>query len=119
MSNVGYITTRLLGLPADTRKVLTEVFDYLVPNLRFGAPDTPKSENFSAFYASSTTPSTANTEFSIAHGMARTPYLAIQVLDLNAVGAQIVPLTNSRAADQMRVYLKSTSTSAVITLLLE
>ncbi len=119
MANAGYVNTLLKGLPSDAGRVLTQVFDYLLPNLRFGPPENPKSENFSAFYVSSTTPASSNTEFSIPHGMARTPYLALQVLKLNEVGAQIVPLTTSRAADAMRVYFTSPSTSAPITLLLE
>lgn len=119
MANSGYVSTLLKGLPEDTCKVLTQVFDYVLPNLRFGPPDNPKAENFSAFYASSTTPASSNTEFSVLHGMARTPYVFEQVMDLSKVNSQLIPLVNSRAADAMRVYLKSSSTSAVFTLRLE
>ena len=119
MANAGYVSARLLGLPAEVRRVMSDVFDYILPNLRFGPPDQPKAENFSAFYVSSTTPATANQEFSIQHGMGRIPYLALPVVPTGSVGAQTVPLLVSRAADAQRVYFKSTSTSAPIVLLLE
>ena len=109
------------GLPADTKKVLTNLFTYLVPNLRFGPVDhQTKAENFQAYFVESTTAASTG-EFSIQHGLGRTPYLAIPVLPLDLVGAQLVPLTVTRAADGQRVYLKTEAgyTSAPVALLLE
>ena len=101
------------------KKTFTNVFTYLVPNLRFGPIEhQTKAENFIGFYVNSTTAASTG-EFSVLHGMGRTPYLLKPVLPLDVVGAAIVPLEVSRAADAQRVYLKSTSTSAPISLYLE
>jgi hypothetical protein len=47
------------------------------------------------------------------------PHYALPVLELDRPGAKVVPLEVTRAADARRIYLKSTSTSAPITLLVE
>ena len=108
------------GLEPDTKRVLTEVFRYLVPNGRFGPVSHQlKSENFQGYYVTSTTHTTADTEFSVVHGLGRTPYLAIPVLAMDQVNSRVVPLQVSRAADGARIYLKSASTNAVINLYLE
>ena len=120
MSQSGLAESLLGGVQADLKKVLTELVRYLVPNSKFGPPDhQTKSENFQAYYVESTTAASSNVEFSIVHGMGRIPYLAVPVLRLDDTTAQFVPLQVTRAADVNRVYVKSTSTSAVITLLLE
>lgn len=93
---------------------------YLIPNGRFGPiSHQTKSENFQAYYVLSTTASTANDEFSVTHGLGRTPYLIVPVLPLDQVGAKTVRLQVSRAADGQRVYLKSPEVSAPIALLIE
>ena len=114
-----YVEALLGGLDANMRRVLTEAFRYVVPNTKFGPVDhQTKSENFQAYYVVSTT-ATSTGEFSIVHGLGRTPYLLVPVLPLDQVGAQLVPLQVTRAADGQRVYLKSTSTSAPFTILVE
>lgn len=65
-----------------------------------------------------TTHATADTEFSIAHGLGQVPTLVIPVLPLD-VGNQLVPLVVTRAPDASRVYLRSSSTGAPISLYLE
>jgi hypothetical protein len=45
--------------------------------------------------------------------------MAIPVLDLGQPGAQFVPLYVTREADSQRIYLKSGSTGARFTLLVE
>jgi|SRR6185436_6794823 len=119
MAIPAYVTNKLLAFPAEERRVLTEIFEYLMPNLRFGDPHGTKAANFRAYFVEGTTSSTASDEFSILHGMERTPYLALPVLPLGSTGEAIVPLTVSRAADVQRVYLRSPTTSAAICLLLE
>lgn len=120
MSVTGYVESLFGGLPADLKKVLTETFRYVLPNGRFGPMShQAKAENFNAVYVSSTTSSTANTEFSIVHGLGRAPYLVVPVLPLDAVGGAVVRLQVTRAADAVRVYLRSPDTSAVIALYLE
>jgi hypothetical protein len=99
---------------------MNEVLTALVPNLRFGpVTHQRKSENFLSYYVSSTTSSTANDEFSIQHGLGRTPYLAVPVLPLDSSNAKTVRLEVTRPADAYRVYLRSPETSAKVTLLIE
>lgn len=120
MATPSYVDTLLGGLPIDQRRVWKSVWDYVLGNLRFGhAEDGTPSENFPAGFYTATTPAIANTEFSIKHGFGKAPYLLIPVLPLDVVNATIVPLTTSRAADNARVYLKSSASSAPITVFLE
>ena len=120
VSQIGFVESLLSGLETTTKKSLTEVFRHLVPNAQFGPVDhQEKALNFQAYYLNSTTPSSSNTEFSIPHGLGRTPYLVLPVLALDQVGAQIIPLTMSRAADSQRVYFTSPSTSAAFSILVE
>lgn len=108
------------GLEPDLKKVLVRVFDYVLKNLRIGRPGHQEpSENLQASFVEATTAAVANTEFSILHGRANVPYLAVPVLDLQAVGSKIVPLEVTRAADVNRIYLKSSETSKPISLLVE
>lgn len=121
MAVSGYVESLLGGLPADVKRALTEAFRYVLPNGRFGPIDhQTKSESFQAFYVNSTT-ATSTGEFSIVHGMGRTPYLCVPVLDIGSSNTKLPVLTVTRAADAQRVYLKADagSTNAVFTLLLE
>ena len=121
MAALGGVLADLGGLPADVKKAFTNLLTYLVPNQRFGPiAHQTKSENFQAYFVNSTTDSSTG-EFSILHGMGRTPYLAVPFLPLDNVGARTVPLTVTRLADAQRVYLKTEagSTSAPFTVLLE
>jgi hypothetical protein len=121
MSITGYIEALLGGLEANTKRALTEVFRYDLPNHKFGPVDhQTKSENFQGYYVSSTADSSTG-EFSIVHGLGRTPYLMVPVVPLDVVGARSIPLTVTRAADGNRVYVKTEagSTSAPFFLYLE
>lgn len=120
MADEGYVIGLLAGIPDQTtRKVLEDAFREVLRQIRLGEPEHhQKATNFAAFYQDSTTAGSTS-EFSFQHGMNVTPRLAIPVLNLNKPGASVVPLEVSRAADGRRVYLKSTSTSAAITLLVE
>ncbi len=120
MADIGYIKSLLGGIKdADTKRVLGQVFDHVLGNLRLGVPDhQARATNLQAYFEQSTTASDTS-EFSFAHGLGQTPHLAIPVLDLSQAGARIVPLEVTRAADGMRVYLKSTSTSAPMMVLIE
>lgn len=118
MADIGYIEAELGSLPPDHKKGLVSAFRYVLRNLSFGAVEhQTAATNFQAYYLTSTTPAVAQTEFSIAHGLASTPNVVIPVLGLDAVNSQIVPLSVSRAADDKRIYLKSSSTSAAIAVL--
>ena len=120
MAITGYVESLLGGLEGNTKRVLTEAFRYVLPNGKFGPVDhQTKSESFQAYYVNSTTSSTADQEFSVVHGLGRTPYLVVPVLPLDVVGAKTVRLEVSRAADGQRVYFKSPEVSAPISLLVE
>ena len=120
MADVAYIKSLFSGTPDAVKKAADGAFTYLLGNLTLGAPDEARrSKNFQWYWFSGTTSSVANTEFSIAHGLGRVPSVILPVLPLASVGAQMVPLQVSRAADVNRIYLKSSSTSAAITVLVE
>lgn len=118
MADIGGVKSFLGSLPAETKLALEQTFTYVLNNLSLGAVEhQTRATNLQAYYLTDTTPAVANTEFSIAHGLGYTPNVLLPVAGLTSVGAQIVPLTVSRAADQHRVYLKSSSTSAAIAVL--
>jgi len=117
MANAGYIATLLNGLDSDVKRVLVPAFDYLQNNWRLGTG--VRATNAQWYRVESTTASVAGTEFSIKHGLGVAPTTLIPVLDVGAVGAQLVPLAVSRAADAERVYLTSSSTSAAFIAYLE
>lgn len=120
MASASYIEALVGSLPTEHRRALKEVFTYVLGNLRLGPPDDQaRSENLQAYYYEATTPAVADTEFSILHGLGRAPYLVVPVLPLSVQGAQLVPLTVTRAADATRVYLSSSTTNAPITVLVE
>ena len=120
MANARYVESLLGPLEPAPRKVLTAVFDYVLGNLRIGrVTDRTRSENFQAYCYTGTTPSTANTEFTIAHGLGITPYLCIPVLPLDEAGSRLVRLEVTRVADASRVYLRSPEVDAPFSLLFE
>ena len=119
MADIGTIDADLGSLDRETKKGLLSAFRYVLKNLSFGSPDERAAKNFRMSWLSATTSSVANTEFSVAHGMESTPMYVLPALPLNEVGARIVPLEVTRAADGKRIYLKSSSTSAPIKLLVE
>ena len=119
MASKGYIDQLLNRLPSEERRPLIAAFQYVLDNLRLGLrSDRTRAENLQGYRYDVTTSSVAGTEFSFAHGLGAAPYLIVPVLPLE-VGAQVVPITVSRAPDAERVYLTSTSTSASISVYLE
>ena len=121
MADLGFVKSQLAGVTDEkTRRILNTIFEHVLGNLRFGeAEHQTRAVNFQMYFQNSTTASTGGEEFSIAHGMAQTPHLAIPVLDLGSAGSQWVPLRVSRVADSKRVYFTSTSTSAPMSVLIE
>lgn len=120
MASKGEIEAILNTLDPEIRKPLSDAFRVVLDRFQLGQPDEGKrATNFQWYLRSSTTASVANTEFSIAHGLGVAPIAVYPALFLDQVGAQLVPLTVSRAADASRVYLKSTSTSAAFSVWLE
>lgn len=123
MSDLGFVLEEIKGFPAALQPGLIRIFRDVMTNLRFGHPSGEQpdpSTNFGAGYFEGTTPAIANMEFSIdISRFGRAPYLIVPVLPLDQVGAQIVPLKVTRAADNKRVYLSSSVVSAAITVLVE
>lgn len=119
MAALGGLETLLGGLEANTRKVMTTLLRNLVPYLRFGPVDSgTKCENFQGYSLTSTTAASTG-EFSIAHGMGRSPYRIMPCVDLVSSGGQLIPLQVTRPADASRIYLKSSVTNAVFSLYVE
>ncbi len=110
MASLGYLDTLLQTLDPVVRQPIKDAFRYVMRELALGG--TAKAENFAWFQVSSTTHATANTEFTIVHGMDHAPSKLIPVLPLDSTTSQLVPLAVTRVSDATRVYLKSTSTSA-------
>src|SRR6185312_11288476 len=101
-------------IPDDaTRNALTGVFNYLMRNASLG--ESNKATNFAWFKVTGTTHATANTEFSVAHGLATIPTKFIPILGMDAVGNGLVPLTVSRLPDTKRLYFTSASTNVTFT----
>jgi hypothetical protein len=121
MASAGFIESMFGGVEASMKRALKQAFSYVLDgNLRFGhVAHQTRAENMGMFFLNATTHGTANAEFSVVHGMGRTPYLAMQVLALDAINTQMVPLRVTRAADGSRIYLASSSTGAAISLLVE
>src|SRR3990167_2480475 len=116
----GGLQSLIGGLGEKTKKALNELLIAWVPNSRFGpVAHQKKSENFQAYYVSSTTSSTADEEFSVLHGLGRAPYLIGPLVPVDSRGGRTVRLRVTRAADAQRVYLASPETSAQVTLLVE
>lgn len=116
MADKGYLKSLLNGISDDaTRRILSLAFTETLDNFTTGpVEDMRRAVNGQTYFFQATTPSTGNTEFSIHHGQGQVPLWVRGILPLDAVNAQTVPFTVSRAADEQRLYLKSTSTGATV-----
>lgn len=117
MSDRGYVGTLLNTLDPAIKTPLVRAFEHVMDLFKLGSGT--KATNAAWYRLTATTPSTANTEFSIVHGLDVAPALLIPVLDLGSTGNAVVPLTVTRVPDAKRVYLASSSTSAAITVYVE
>jgi hypothetical protein len=123
LADIGYVRSQVNAIQdAATRRILTNVFEHILGNIRFGEPQhMRRAENLQAYFYASTTASDTATIISIAHGLGVTPNLAIPIIDVRQVGAKLPALEVARAADNQRVYFKAEagSTSAAFKLLIE
>ncbi len=120
MASFGLIQSALNGLPANLRSALTTAFSELANRLSLApTEDAMKSPNCSAWRFDTTTAATVNGEFIIAHGRGVAPKALIPILPLTATSYQVVPLTQSRAADAERIYLSSPTVNARVSVLVE
>ena len=119
MATSSHVRTLLGGIDAALKKALGEIFDYVLTNsLAFGPIDAnearTKTTNMAGRYLKVTTSGTANQEFSVTHGLGRTPNVIWQVTSPRVVNSRFLgDLTVSKAADENRLYFTSGSTSAV------
>ena len=82
MASIGFVKSLLNGLSnSKDRGILDQIFDHILREQRIG--DSDKAENFAWFAVESTTHATANTEFSVLHGMDSTPTRFIPSLRLD------------------------------------
>lgn len=122
MSDLGAIETEIKGLPAEIRPTVLRIFRLFLKDTRFGHPTGDQPDpmvNMAGGFFHGTTPATPGEVFTIAHGFGRTPYLAVPVLRLDAVGSSIISLTVARAADDKRLYFTSTEASTPFSLAVE
>lgn len=124
MSDLGYVEAELQGLSEEKDKpILKRVFREILRMIAFGPVNVETGQAASTNHKGHlvgpiTMPAIANTEIAIPHRFASTPYLAIPILP-NETGAQIVPLTWTRAWDSRRIYLSSSVASARVFLYIE
>jgi hypothetical protein len=125
MATSSQAKTLLGGIPSDLKSAFARFSEYIFDrNLAFGPVSTTDAQtataNFAGRYLRVTTSDTANQEVAIAHGLGRAPNVMWQVVTPRIVNSRFVgDLTVSRAADDMRIYLTSASTSAVLHLYVE
>ncbi len=122
MADLGRISSLINSFPVELRPPMLRLFQAFLKDLRFGHSTGSQPDplmNFAGGFFQATTPHVAGTEFSIAHGFGRTPYLAVPCLPLDQVGASVVPLQVTRAADANRIYLSSTFADTAFTIMCE
>ncbi len=117
MADIGYLKSELASFEGGQKTGLQNIVTYILNNLSFARLDRGRATNAQLYYLSGTTSTAANVEFSIAHGLNAAPSYLIPVLPLNEIGARLVPLQVTQAADAKRVYLASSSTGAAITVM--
>lgn len=120
MASKGYVEALLNKLDAKLRPSLIEIFAHVLETFRVGGlSHQEKAVNFHWVRFDSTTATTANEEFSIAHGLGGTPIHLIPYVPLDSSGTQYVRLKVTRPADANRIYLSSPDTRAPISVLVE
>lgn len=122
MANLGSVESLIQSLPSELRPTMLLIFRSFLRDIRFGHPGGDQPDpmlNMGGGFFHGTTHATPGSEFTIAHGFGRTPYLALPVLRLDAVGSSIVPLTVSHVADDKRLFFTSTIASAPFSLAVE
>lgn len=116
MADIGFVRGYLGGLPDNVKKALTDVFTYVLPNIRVGLPGHQKpAENLAWIQLDGVTSTTANQEFTIAHGLTMPPRVIFPCVDMTSSGTQLVRLYTTRPADSKRLYLRSPEVNAAFT----
>lgn len=125
MATSSHAKSLLGGVPADLKAALHKVVEYVFDRtLAFGPISTTDlrtaTTNFAGRYLRVTTSGTANQEFSVSHGLGRTPNVCWQVGNPRVVNSRFLgDLAFARAADENRIYMASASTGATLFLYVE
>lgn len=120
MADIGALRSYVANLQSDIKKSVGDALSYGFKNIRVGLPGHQKpAENLSWVQLDGVTSTSANQEFSLAHGLGVAPRVAFPCIDLTSSGTQLVTLTVARAADTKRVYFRSGSTNAAFTVFVE
>lgn len=124
MAAIGSLEQICSGAPENIRPVLLAYTREWARSLRFGAPDDDdespvRGENFGGALVPMRTSGTTNAEVAVAHDLARTPRLAIPVLNLGTVGSKTPVLTVTQPADATYLYLASDETNVLVLLYVE
>lgn len=122
MADIGYLNALLNRLDSRLRQSLSQAFQHVVDGgIRMGGVShQERGRNLAWYRLDGTTSSTADQEFSIAHGLGQAPMAIVApYVPLNSSGSQLVRLKVTRAADASRVYLSSPDTGAGFSILVE
>ena len=120
MANTSYVNGKLAPFAGAQKSALTSIFDYVLKDIRFGRCDPGGGiQNLPLYGLEGRTHATPDSEFSIAHGLGRAPYLLIPVLALGTVNQELVPLKVTRVADAERIYLSSSVADAPFRIVVE
>lgn len=119
MAIPGYISSQLAALGGVPQRILTGVFEYVLSNLKIGAPEHQKrAANMQWYCLRATSPATPNETFSIEHGLTGAPYVLLPVLDPRVPGSSI-DIAIPRAADDRRIFLACAVANAAVTVYVE
>ncbi len=120
MADSGQVKALIGGLEGDIKKALTQVFEYVLVDIRVGLPGhLRRSTNLRWVQLDGVTSSTPGQEFTVAHGLRRIPAVIFPALDVSGVNRTMPDLTVSRAADANRLYFTSTVGNASFTIFVE
>ena len=120
MADSGQVKALIGGLESDVRKALTQVFEYVLGDIRVGLPGHQRrSTNLRWVQLEGVTASTPGQEFTMAHGLGRVPSVIFPALDVSGVNRTMPDLTVSRAADANRLYFTSQTAGATFTIFVE
>lgn len=120
MSSKGYVDSLINRLEDKMRLALRYAFEHVIDQGQIGAiGNQEKATNFRWYRLDGTTSTTANAEFTVAHGLGVAPHHFLPYVPVTSSGAQMVRLKATRAADATRLYLSSPDTGAAFSVLVE
>ena len=128
MANLAVIKGKLSILGTAVASPIADAFTYLcsaiqVGTIQPGVPLPTRGGNLRWFPVQVTTSASANAEVTVPHGLGpqQVPYALIcQAARLDVAGGRVgIPLTVTRPADTVNIYVSSPTTNATITIMVE